>query len=79
MTEDHRPKKDLVEVLRGLIGQGPCPKTGTKPSERATWRGKTFYNAIADFSKAYHQQTVSDHEVMLEAIRSGKIETHDHL
>jgi uncharacterized protein (DUF2252 family) len=42
-------------------------------------KGKTFDIAIADFAKAYHQQTVSDHKIMLEAIRSGKIEAHNDL
>jgi uncharacterized protein (DUF2252 family) len=42
-------------------------------------KGKTFDIAIADFAKAYHKQTVSDHKVMLEAIRSGKIEAQNDL
>ena len=37
-------------------------------------KGRTFDNAIAHFAKAYHQQVVSDHKLMLEAIGSGRIE-----
>jgi uncharacterized protein (DUF2252 family) len=37
-------------------------------------KNETFDYAIGDFAKSYAAQTVEDHEAMVEAIRSGRIE-----
>jgi uncharacterized protein (DUF2252 family) len=75
---DKVPKFEIASVYIRACGAS-LAKAHARDGDQAIiagymGKGKTFDIAIADFAKAYHQQTVSDHNVMLEAIRSGKIE-----
>jgi hypothetical protein len=47
-----------------------------EPIKIAGYMGKsdTFDEAIADFSVAYAGQSERDHEVLMKAVRAGKIE-----
>ena len=58
---------------------GPCPRPLRRPGRdrRLPRRGASFDRAIAEFSEAYAEQNLRDHEALLAAIESGRLEALD--
>ena len=82
-TFDRLPKFENASVYMRACGAS-LAKAHARNGDQAIiagymGKGKTFDIAIADFAKAYYKQTLSDHKVMLEAIKSGKMQAQNDL